>query len=450
MASLDELRKQDVLRRAGVQPPAPGLLQRAFPNTSMALDQRSMDIADARKTGGMGASVGQSMRTAGTPLIGFLDDVGTGAKNMLDPAAQALKTFATGDATPIGQEPQNPIVRAAMPKPAAPMAPTAQTLVAGRGAVNPPMNPVQQQTPAAVTNPLVREITPGIFRQGNSFSDTAAGAAEGARPAPISAQNMAAADALAARYQSNPLVQQAEAPAASQNLTPADTGQGYGYGLLNSNRIAVRNAAMDVQQMKPGSGTVLKSLLQSQADAPNQQIERDKITQRGNETAADRQMRSTELIARLSESSADRGLKAQEVADNSLVNAAKREAMGVETGAAKRLASLQDAYLNAKTPEEQAAAASKINAMSGKTTQDEYMAVAGGQTVDPVTGMVTKSPDLVINKRTGQPVQGGQQAPQKQAQAAPADATQRKAGTTYMLPNGKMGQWTPQGWMVVN
>jgi hypothetical protein len=313
-------------------------------------------------------------------------------------------------------------------------------------AMKDPANPMkpQQGASAALASPSgAQEVRPGIFRQGNSFSDTASGAAEGARPAPISAQNMAAADALAARYQSNPLVQQAEAPPASQNLTPADTGQGYGYGLLNSNRLAVRNAAMDVQQMKPGSGTVLKSLLQSQADAPNQQIERDKITQRGNETATDRQMRSTELMARLSESSADRGLKAQEVADNSLVNAAKREAMGVETGAAKRLASLQDAYLNAKTPEEQAAAASKINALSGKTTQDEYMAVSTGQSVDPVTGLVTKSPDLIVNKRTGQPVQGGQQAKPQGSMPPP---NQRPVGATSTV-NGKTAVWDGTKWV---
>jgi hypothetical protein len=338
------------------------------------------------------------------------------------------------------------VVRPAVtPNPAAsPLAQMDPTSAAMKDPAN-PMKP-QQGASAALASPSgAQEVRPGIFRQGNSFSDTAAGASEGARPAPISAQNMAAADALAARSQAqSPLVQAAEAPPASQNLTPADTGQGYGYGLLNSNRIAVRNAAMDVQQMKPGSGTVLKSLLQSQADAPNQQIERDKITQRGNETAADRQMRGTELMARLSESSADRGLKAQEVADNSLVNAAKREAMGVETGAARRLAKLQDTYLNAKTPQEQAAAAAKLNALVGKTTQDEYMAVGGGETVIDDLGNTVKNPDILVNKRTGQPVQSGQQAkPQGAAPTITADQAGKAVfdglpkGAKYIGPDGR-------------
>jgi len=437
MASLDELRKQDMLKRAGVQPPAPGLFQRAFPNTSMALNQRSMDIADAQKTGGTGAAVGQSLRTAGAPLIGFLDDVGTGAKAVLDPAAQALKTFATGDATPIGQV-SNPLVNAAQPKPATAATPFMPlTAGAGRGPMTPTTQATQPAASQAASNPLVRQIAPGIFRQGNSFSDTAAGATEGARPAPVSAQNMAAADALAARYQSNP-VQQEQAQPGGGLYIGADTG---GYGLLDKNRIAQRNAMMDVQQMKPGSGKALAALLQQQTDAPKLDLERQGLAQRGQESAADRQMRSTELMARLGDSSADRALKSRELEDNSLVNAAKREAMGVETGAAKQLADLRTAYLNAKTPEEQAAAAAKINALSGKTTQDEYMAVAGGQTVD-AQGNITKQPDLIVNKRTGQPVQVGQQ---KAATAMPPP-NQRPVGATSTV-NGKTAVWDGTKWI---
>jgi hypothetical protein len=413
MASLDELRKQDMLRRAGVQTPPPGLLQRAFPNTSMALDQRNMDIADARKTGGFGAAVGQSLRTAGTPLIGLMDDVGTGARTMLDPAAQALKTFATGDATPIGQEQQSPMVRAAMPKPATPMTATAPAASAGREAMAPTQQP-KTQAPVA-SNPLVRQIAPGVFRQGNSYGDSADSAAAFANNKPVSAQNMAAADGLAARYTTPAQPTQEQAQPGAGLYVGQDTG---GFGLLDKNRIALRNAQMDVQQLKPGSGKALAALLQQQTDAPKMDLERQQMEASGRSAEADRAMRSTELMAKLGESSADRALRSQELADNSLVNAAKREQIGVETGAAKQLADLRSAYLNAKTPEEQAAAVAKINALSGKAAAaDEYMAVAGGETVDAM-GNVVKNPDVLVNKRTGQPVQGGQQAkPQAQAGA---------------------------------
>ena len=167
----------------------------------------------------------------------------------------------------------------------------------------------------SASNPLVRQIGPNVYRSGNGYggSPAAASLAEPGRPliqalgkpavtpdptasplaqmdptspsrrdpanpmnpnqgasaalaAPVSAvstQNMGAADQLAGRY-SNPLVRAAEQSLAPQNLTPADTGQGYGYGLLNSNRIAVRNAMVDAGQFKPGSGKALAALLQQQ------------------------------------------------------------------------------------------------------------------------------------------------------------------------------------------
>ena len=337
---------------------------------------------------------------------------------------------------------------------------------AGRGMVNPPLvtpdpsaSPLAQMDPtsparqdpanpmkpeqgasAALASPVnaAKEVRPGIYRQGNSFSDTPEGAAAGARPAPISAQNMAAADQLAARHQSNPLVQAAQPQQpVNQNMTPADTGQGYGYGLLNSNRIAQRNAMMDVQQLKPGSGKALAALLQQQTDAPKFGLERDKMAQAGEESAADRLQRGQELSARLGESAADRALRGEELADNRLTSAAKREALGIETGAAKQLADLRTAYMNAKTPEEQAAVAAKLNALQGKTTQDEYMAVSAGQSVDPATGLAVKAPDMIVNKRTGQPVQG-----QAKAQAALPAGMVRQVGTSggkpvYEDANGK-------------
>lgn len=100
------------------------------------------------------------------------------------------------------------------------------------------------------------------------------------------------------------------------------------------------------------------------------------------------------------------------------------------------------AYLNAKTPEEQAAA-SKLNALSGKGTQpDEYIDVGGGETVvDPTTGLVVKNPDVLVNKRTGQPV-SGQQAKPAQAAGGPttmkskADLDKLPTGAIYISPDG--------------
>jgi hypothetical protein len=369
---------------------------------------------------------------------GVLRDLGIRSLGVASDVGNALTLGIAGNMYRDKQDPPAASPAVAPNPKLSPLAQMDPTSAAMKDPAN-PMKPQQGASAALAAPSGAQEVRPGIFRQGNSFSDTAAGAAEGARPAPISAQNMAAADALAARSQAqSPLVQAAQAPA-SQNLTPPESAGGTGYGLLNSNRIAARNAMMDVQQMKPGSGTALKALLQSQNDAPKMDLEREQMAQKGQESAADRQMRGTELMARLGESSADRGLKARELADNALVNAAKREQLGVETGAAKQMADLRSAYLNAKTPEEQAAAAAKLNALAGKVQQDEYMSVGGGETVDAV-GNVVKNPDVLVNKRTGQPAQGGQAKAQSAGPAAvksPEDYAKLPSGAVFIGPDGK-------------
>lgn len=443
MASLDDYRKQQIMDRAGVKPLVPGLMQQAqspemFSANMPPLATKAATTPAASRP--LAAAVGQKPITMPAGSAGWeaeltrMNNPGAdvrepgqgsfwgGVKNALmynsDVAAQQAKANPAAAKPPVSQDTSNysnegrnyrsPIVNAAA---------TSQ--------------PAQAQAPS---NPLVSQIAPGIYRQGNSFSDTAEGAAAVARPAPISAQNMAAADALAARY-SNPLVQAAQ-PQQPQGgaYIPQDTG---GFGLLDKGYQQRRSAMMDVQQLKPGSGKALAALLQQQTDAPKFDLERDRMAQQGQESAADRLQRGQELSARLGESAADRALRGEELADNRLTSAAKREAMGVETGAAKQLADLRTAYMNAKTPEEQAAVAAKLNALQGKTTQDEYMAVSAGQSVDPATGLAVKAPDMIVNKRTGQPVQAQRQQP-----AALPEGMVRQVGTSggkpvYEDANGK-------------
>lgn len=437
MASLDELRKQDLMKRAGT-PPMPGMIERAFPNTFGAVRDRSSEIAAARQTGGLGAAVGQSIRTAVNPLIGFLADSAGGVKSALDPAAQALKTFATGDATPIGQ---SPLVAAAAKPPMAPAAYSNE----GRN-VPSPASPASPGTPAASpvgSNPLVKQIAPGIFRQGNSFSDSAAGAAEGAKPAPISAQNMAAADALAQRYATqNPLVQAAQ-PQQPQGgaYIPQDTG---GFGLLDKGYQQRRSAMMDVASLKPGAGRALASLLQQQEDAPKLGLEREKAAQAGQESAADRLMRGQELNAKLGESAADRALKSQELADNRLTNDVKRQAAGVELTAAQRLSALQGEYLNAETDAARDAAAKKLQGLSGKAPAADWgVQVTPG--VKNFDGSTTEGSVYKFNKATGevQRVDG-----QKQAQAGSAvpPPDKRVVGAKSTV-NGKTAVWDGTKWV---
>jgi hypothetical protein len=287
--------------------------------------------------------------------------------------------------------PSRPLIQAltqpsATPNPRqSPLAQMDQTSPAMRDPAN-PMKPEQGASAALATPP--RQITAGAFRSGSSFGDTAATATQGARPAPVSAQNMGAADALAARY-SNPLVQAAEQTQGPQNLTPQVSGSGF--GLLDQGYRDRRSAMMDLAALKPGSGKALSALLQQQTDAPKLDLERAQMDMRRQDSAADREFRGTELMAKLSESSADRALRSQELADNALVNAVKRDALSTETTAAKRLASLQDDYMNAVTDADRSTAAQRLaqfRGLSGPTQPAPagFRWSANGQSLEAIPG----------------------------------------------------------------
>ena len=146
---------------------AAGFVAGAFPNTTAAVKGAMQDARDAYQQGGLGAAVGQSARVAVTPLIGLADDVATSTARAIDPAANALKTLVTGDATPIGQAPV-----------AGPTAKTAST---------PPPSPA----PSVQAGPATVAAAPAV-------EPTAAPAGQPLAAGSVSAQNNAAADALSA------------------------------------------------------------------------------------------------------------------------------------------------------------------------------------------------------------------------------------------------------------
>lgn len=295
--------------------------------------------------------------------------------------------------------------------------PTPQITPAAATSVTPSGVPEKPGTPAAQTNmqatapkPQAQGFTPGVYQHGRGqYSDNPEGM--GFKPGftgQPSAQNMAAADNLAQRSSARGFTPQAQDPQPQGNgvFVGADTG---GFGLLDKNRTEQRNLMMDVQQGKPGAKLALQGFLQQQADAPGQQIERDRLAQSATESSADRGFKSQELAARMGDSAADRGLKAQELADNSATNSIKRDAAGVELATAKQLQKLQSDYINAKTPEVQAAAAKKIQALSGKQDKDNrFTVVPGGQEFDAAAGVMRNVPARVLNNQTGQFVDGGQ------------------------------------------
>lgn len=92
---------------------------------------------------------------------------------------------------------------------------------------------------------------------------------------PISDQNMAAGDALGARYASlrNAGNEETQAqPSGPQASTMPDTG---GFGLLDKNARRERSLRMDAQQLMPGSRKAYTSFLDEQNVAPRKAAERE-------------------------------------------------------------------------------------------------------------------------------------------------------------------------------
>jgi len=275
--------------------------------------------------------------------------------------------------------------------------------------------PEKPGTPAAQTNmqstapqPQAQGFVPGVYQHGRGqYSDNAAGM--GFKPGftgQPNAQNMAAADNLAQRSAARGFTPRAQEvqPQAPQAVIPQDTG---GYGLLDKNRIALRNAMIDANQGDAGGKTMVKSLLQQQAAAPGQQIERDRL-------AADVAAGTENRALKAENMRSDRGFRAVQLANETARTglesqrvASDIEARGFEVSQARRLQRLQDEYLSATDDVERAVAMRKMQALSGKTQPvDDYMSISGGEALDKM-GTPYKNPDLIVNRRTGEVVDVG-------------------------------------------
>lgn len=113
---------------------------------------------------------------------------------------------------------------------------------------------------------------------------------------------------------------------------------------------------------------------------------------------------------------------------------------GLEVRGMQRVERLYQQLEAAETPEERAAIAEQLRAISGKEAPNRFTVVPGGQEVTE-QGLLRTVPSMVLNNQTGQPVNLG--AAQQQG---PAQATQRPVGTTSTV-NGKTAVWDGSKWV---
>lgn len=419
---------------------AAGFVAGAFPNTANAIRESAADARTAYQQAGMGAALGQSARVAATPLIGLADDVATGAAKLLDPAAQALKTFVTGDSTPIGQDAAAPTPAPAAPTPAraAPGAPQAGAAPAPGAAAPAPALGMPAAVPAVAPADTAQAQPvagmPGVFRSGNSYSDSEAGAVAGAAPRGLpSARNMAAADALAERSQAESLGR----VTAARGFTPGFTGvigqtSGVGNMWSRSPEQQQRDAAisassitnpaelrrfMAVRQVTDGNraqiaqGNNQTALAQTQMQG---EVQRDLAALREQGDMGRAVMREAGDTGRtvIREKGENGRAAARNAVDERRVGV-EEQVRGFDIRKGQREERLYQRYGEAKTPEARAAIAQEIRDLSGKATnpKDDLMVVGGGQEWDTTANTMRNVPQRVFDARTRQFVgQGGQAA----------------------------------------
>lgn len=388
---------------------AAGFVARGFPGTTAALKGAGEAIQDAYKQGGVGAAIGQGFRGAMVPAVGLADDVMGSAAKVLDPAANALKTLVTGDATPIGQAPAQPALAtpaAAQPVPAKPAAsstpaqpgtPAAMASASPAPATTAPAAlagfPGKPTGVAGVTRidepgkpPMFTNVGPGS--PGSSAQPGAAGASP---------------DVLGI-LQRESQIRAGMAPLMDQiRFNEGTRGNGNYFGFrrpsgdeggaaaladpsVERNAERDRSAAMSAAS-RPMPGSPNGQLTASQRSQMVDMAGRDQTAataryQADSSAAMQRDMtamREAGETARSAQREAGANARAQaasQIQQDEL--GLKREAQGFQTREAERRESLVAKYEAAKTPEERAQIAQHIRDMSGRepAKPDNGLAVA--------------------------------------------------------------------------
>lgn len=330
------------------------------------------------------------------------------------------------------------------PVPAAP-GPAASTAVARAGSA--PTAPATTATPAtapvaataadpsrpgsheygppnltALAQPAATEVMPGVFRSGNSYGDSAQAATAGTGPRGLpSAQNMAAADALADRSQADSLARVTAASGDARGFTGV-IGQAPGNGNM------WRRTPEQQQRDAEVSGSSITIPAQTRGFMAARQMAdmaRAQIAQGNNATTlAQTQMQGEAQrdVAALREQG-DTGRTAmrergdtgravlREQGDTTRANARnaidqgrlglEQQVKGFDIRAGQRQESLVQRYEAAKTPEEKSAIAQQIRDLAGKQIESPWKLQVTPATKN-ADGSTTEGSVFRHNTQTGQ------------------------------------------------
>lgn len=380
-----------------------------------------------------------AMALPGIGGIGKVAQTGGLVSRALNSTAGVANKVATGTAAlaalPAGAEAPE----------STPAIPRTSTAGAGRGTVNPPT--------AGASNHLVdesRQVAPGIYRTGNSYAGTGEAAVSlNSEPKGIpSAQNMAAADQLAANQQMDSI---------SRVATSGNVPQSPPQGLLGritathsgndwTAREMLRRQKMDATSLihksewaPRGSGRAAQAAYQHAAAA-------DFAAMTGGQTGADVEvMRQNASLQRegIQQAGADR-----REGRRSLIDAARlgmeQETQGFANRAAGQQEQLRNTLLDPNaSPEQRAMAQRSLAALAGKTAADRMQTVNLPDTVTDTGAVARGGQALVRLMEDG----SAQQVPVSASQPTGAASTAQRAVGTVSRVGDKEAVWDGSKWV---
>lgn len=413
-----------------------------MPGTRAVFNESGKAIGDLAGQGRYGAAAGETARAALAYGPALVDDVVGGAFRAAAPAvADAGKQFF-GLGNPSAQAPQDPLAAA----------PTAPPVPAPQAAQAPAPAPVATAQPSVATPPSAAAPAPGaVTRNGNSYSGTNVTgdvSINGAAPrngGQISAQNMAAADALAGRQsqESTARVQQAPAGFAPTNMSaPVVRNSTKDWAA----RKALENAATSASSITnnggrfdrsgPGDSVAMagfKAMLGTDQALQQAQVGLEQEGMRQNGGLQREALQQTGGLQReqVQQAGANNRADARNAMDGRRIGL-EEQVRGFDIREGQRKEKLYESYGAAKTPEEKAAIAQQIRDLSGKQAESPWK-LQVTPTTKNVDGSTTDGSIYRYNTQTGavERVDAGNAAPQPM----PAK-DQLKSGQVYQTPRG--------------
>ena len=409
--------------------------------------------ADGSQNNPMNSSLGRNVSNTvmALPGVGSLGRVAATAGafsrgvGVLDAGAGLAATSAMPQPSlPMAQAPAAPVQGAI-----APVAPVAPPAVAGQ----PPAVAAPIQQPAAQTQAPApdgpAEPVPGVYRQGNSYSDSVAGLS-GTNTGQPNAQNMAAAQALSDSGQGargfGPTAQaagipQVNAPTIANSTNNWQARNDLRNASVSANSITNNGGRFDARR-GPSSGSPRfdQPLGQSSAQATYGAMLAADMALRGAQPGADlAAMRENAANGRFDSQQQNENMRsgARNQIDNQRMQIEGQRAQnekgrydlegrakGFDIRQAERMEGLQNEYLAAQSaPKKAEAIAQKMRVLTGKEDKAAAarMEVVRGS-VDPATGQREGDYAVVFNPATGQVQRVGVDGQGPQAKSIPAGA----------------------------